>query len=513
MGVKHSSWVILAAGLAGWFAPACGSEENVSSLRVLDASVVLLELPSGMGRAERPAVEFKHGLHTKALEHLGCKTCHVVGDKQIVRAELNWPEVPKDSRDWMDAYHAFCLGCHQEKTEALLAEAPIDCGLCHIKRGAGLSGRAPMRMSASLHARHIKAEKDRCESCHHFYDEKSKKLMTQPGTESNCSHCHHKDHRQGRDIISNGKQLSYREAAHLGCVNCHIRRSNEGKESGPWLCDGCHDRDEQTKFATLDPVPRLQRDQPDLIWLDASTSKISPVPFDHKSHETFTAACSDCHHNTLEACSTCHPTRGDKRGEGITLEQAYHQVRSRMSCVGCHNEQLEKRVCAGCHGMLSREPGRDACKICHPLADDSGKMQDDLKKILAPPAWPALPNPSDDFPDKIGIDKISDQYAAADFPHRRIVLALDRIVRENKLAMRFHLDNETMCAGCHHHNPKEARFLACSACHSEKSHPVKDLPNLTQAYHRQCIGCHQRMDHPAQECEDCHKIKSKEVSP
>ena len=71
-----------------------------------------------------------------------------------------------------------------------LAAGPITCGECHVRRGPGVSVRAAMAFDYSLHGRHTKAFEDKCENCHHVYDEAIKELKYEKGKEEGCRSCH-----------------------------------------------------------------------------------------------------------------------------------------------------------------------------------------------------------------------------------------------------------------------------------------------------------------------------------
>jgi DnaJ-class molecular chaperone len=122
-----------------------------------------------------------------------------------------------------------------------------------------------------------------------------------------------------------------------------------------------------------------------------------------------------------------------------------------------------------------------------------------------------LPVPSDDFPKEVVIDSLVSKYQASKLPHAKIVEKLDRTVRDSRLAVRFHADTETLCAGCHHQSPLGTRPPPCRACHGETAEATRDKPALKVAYHRQCVGCHIEMGIGKQGCTDCHA--SKEVQP
>jgi hypothetical protein len=178
-------------------------------------------------------------------------------------------------------------------------------------------------------------------------------------------------------------------------------------------------------------------------------------------------------------------------------------------------------------------PGQRACAVCHrvpvdigatPAATgpgpeiDGGLLDAGTSRVAATSPTgtklEALPAASDDFPEEVVIDALSDRYGPSTMPHRRIVTRLDEIVRDSELAATFHGQLELMCAGCHHRGPLHLRPRPCKACHARVGEERADKPGLRAAYHRQCMGCHEEMKlHKAMGCTDCHrKAEGEEVT-
>ena len=507
--------------------------------RDIGPSVIALSLPEQFGEPDRPVVEFDHASHTAALESDGCQACHPSGDDGVPVFKFKRQQPLADEAELMEHYHDGCMSCHQQRGAAGQSTGPLACADCHLKQDAGRSLRDPMRFDYSLHGRHSQAESDKCESCHHVYSEEKQALEYKKGAESACADCHGE-----RD---EGTTPSLRNASHRACLSCHIDRADKDGESGPQLCRGCHDAaDKQENVEKLAEIPRIERDQPSRVWIDSEAGKMAEVPFDHTSHEPRTSSCSSCHHQTLNACDQCHTLRGSEKGGGVTAEGAYHALRSEHSCVGCHAQYTEDKGCAGCHQSLQPPPSESACATCHtgkPSAPAPAPVMSSLapEQIAmseagsaapppqvapppqaAPPPAPALPvfrevrlQPlpaySDDFPETVTIDAIASEYKPSVLPHGKIVAALDREVRESKLARRFHGQTEVLCSGCHHQTPMGVRPPACGSCHADAAHPTRDKPALKAAYHLQCVECHQKMSIEAQGCTDCHEKASGEV--
>jgi hypothetical protein len=471
--------------------------------RQIAPATVTMQFPTAFGDLQRPAVEFDHKAHTKALEAEGCETCHRIDDKgQLIPKMASILDI--DNRDdLIDAYHDACIGCHRDRSDKHLKSGPLACGECHVRRGPGVSTRVPMAFDYSLHARHSKAFDDKCENCHHVYDEATKELKYEKGKEEACGSCHGE--------IDEQRKLSLANASHRACVSCHLRRIRMDLDAGPTLCAGCHDLERRAAIKQLEEVPRLKRGQPDTLWISNVDAKTAAVGFDHLGHEPTTGSCSTCHHQTLKACDECHTLTGSPEGSDVTTVEAYHLSSSEHSCVGCHTLQTVDKKCAGCHHTLTETPAERTCVVCH-NGPAPGSPALEIAPTISDPGLDALPTLSDSFPETVTIDFLIDKYEASLLPHAKIVNKLDTMVRENKLARRFHGDTATLCSGCHHHTPAATRPPGCRACHSAATDPARDQPDLKVAYHRQCVGCHIAMHIEKQGCTDCHKERAEEVA-
>jgi class III cytochrome C family protein len=471
------------------------------------AGTIILKLPDEINKSpaqyndlRRPPVRFDHIEHFEAYAEEGCQKCHLFDDAKKLIPKFMRPDDKLDREALSELYHAKCLDCHKQAEQ----EAPQACGECHLYWTEPPSDWIEISFDYSLHHRHVSAMNEKCQACHHVYDEKEKKLVYKKETESACSDCH------GQQDV--GKRLSLRNAAHTDCINCHLKRSQAKQTAGPLLCTGCHASEKQKAIKKLTKFPRLERGQPSTTWIKSPEAKSRLVPFNHERHEFATTSCSSCHHKTLEACSECHKLAVTGPDGAVTLERAYHQASSEHSCVGCHKTMTDSKNCAGCHYIMNPPPGQSACIICH-----SGPLPEKNKEPNAAPVasemeLDELPDASDDFPDEIVIDFLAKDYEPVDFPHEEIVTQLDKLARNNRLARRFHSYPDTLCAGCHHHSPVGTRPAPCSSCHDQEGLATQDKPDLFSAYHRQCIGCHQKMGLGLKGCTDCHDETPKEVS-
>lgn len=268
-----------------------------------------------------------------------------------------------------------------------------------------------------------------------------------------------------------------------------------------------------------------------------AVGRMKPVVFNHLIHERKIEDCAACHHTgDPQKCSDCHTLGGSPEGKYITLERAMHTVNitprtdgpTPQSCVSCHEQQLKRRECAGCHTIA--RPARDDrwCAVCHSVSSTmnetqlrqaaAGTLPDEereelaartvLEKRYAAPLRPEL------LPSRIKIDSLSDKFGPNYFNHRRHVASLMRRIQDDKLAAAFHKDPASLCTACHHNSPASATPPPCASCHTARIDPANPgKPSLKAAYHLQCMGCHDGMKvaRPLKtSCASCHKPRSGE---
>jgi hypothetical protein len=493
MAARLSCWtlVLLIAALS------VGSAETDSEPRRLSPSTIVMDDMAAIEYMERPLVEFDHAAHVDALKDEGCDGCHPMEDGELL-PELASTHGVDGKNELIDSFHETCVGCHIERSKLARPAGPVTCGECHVRRPESVSDRAAISFDYSLHARHALAFPEKCEQCHHIWDEAQQKLVYVKGQEDACRSCH--------GVVDEKDTPSLENASHRDCISCHLSRREAELEAGPVHCVGCHDTEHQRSIQRLDDaeIPRLVRGQPDTLWIVDDAARTKVVAFDHKGHEPKTSSCSTCHHQSMKSCGECHSLLGSNEGGGVTMAQAYHRADSMYSCVGCHAREARQQECIGCHERTTSMPTERTCAVCHvgPLARPEVAEMPVPASVdveLAP-----LPPISDAYPETVEIDTLLDRYEATKLPHAKIVARLDAAVRDSGLARRFHGDAETLCAGCHHHAPAGARPAPCRACHGESS-ATRDMPDLKAAYHRQCMGCHAVMGIKAQKCTDCHE--------
>ena len=470
------------------------------------ADIISIDTLKSFGSLERKEVPFFHDQHTDALLKINkdCEECHL---PQNAGGQGNLSPKFKRLKDEnkqqvMDIYHTNCIACHKELSGSDNKSGPTElCGECHRERQDVISAFEPMIFDKFLHSYHIEINGEDCSTCHHDNQK-----------EGSCRDCHKKD--------NSNKIVSMKKASHSSCISCH-------KEiSGPDKCNSCHDLNEQQNFDRSGDVPRLTMGQPDFILLGAPPADkktgsfaqdFSPVPFDHKSHEQHQDTCRICHHEGIESCSkTCHTETGSENGNMIRSEQAMHLLDSERSCLGCHEAIKDQKECIGCHGLMAKNSSaNDAnCRKCHidpsKFSTDENISPESLAEMILKSGKTAADTFDDqDIPETVVINKLSSQYGSVELPHRQIINAMVKNIKDNKLAGYFHSEKGTICQACHHNSPAGNTPPGCSSCHGKPFDDRNPLrPGLKAAYHQQCMDCHDSMgiENPkSTDCVGCHK--------
>jgi len=508
-------------------------------------------------KLKRPPVRFDHDRHTKALglEQEDCRECHKTDDSHNLLFAFPKDRDETNTQVLMDSIHDSCVGCHTEMKKEGEESGPVTCGECHvIEREHPDEWELPDKAYEPVLPEYYDAARDiyhkDCAACHRepvkhaktldwhkFYvDQKEQAEADWPDVVFDyylhdkhsealpdaCSECHYISTARLEEVMAEGRMpsgqdwvmdidetnsLSHdRETAHAKCINCHLNPQADGMEAGPVDCGGCHSGAQRTIEELADVQrPDCEMEERILIQLEEGAN-LKAVAFDHASHVANSRACQDCHHNTLQPCQDCHTVEGCEEGAGITLAEAHHDVLSPFSCVGCHEAEKSKPNCAGCHQNMPHGLVQSACSGCH-----NGSLEELDKVVNLPAPEELIP---DDVEAELEIVKIQREYEPSEFPHLEIVEKLTDISNESTLARHFHADKMTICAGCHHLAPLEAKtgIPPCGTCHTARDEPTGDVPTLLGAYHQQCLGCHQQMDPTKQElpqdCTGCHEEKT-----
>ncbi len=520
---RWTAVVLAAAAFSSWGFVAYGLQGRVKMSGAKRPDVITIDGLKQFGPLERPAVLFLHDKHTEYVEkkQKNCTECHLM-DKEMLSPKFK--RIQDGSREQvMEIYHLQCVTCHQESRGQVEKPGPEACGQCHLEQPSVASSRQPMGMDKWLHARHSKALEKKCELCHHEYDAKAKKLFYAKEKEGTCRYCH--------KAVTEENRSSMRLASHASCIDCHRKRVASAQSAGPAKCAGCHDPAAQKAFEKIEPLQRMERKQPDVVFVkkgkaleaqDAPDIRMNPVPFDHKAHEGYNDTCRVCHHADLKSCSDCHSIEGTQEGKGIKLAQAMHQIGQNASCMGCHDTRKADKNCAGCHALIgrTREPDKGTCLLCHLAPQGTLKnpyaasdAAETARRLLESRPTVAGTFEEADIPEKVVIKAISKAYEPVELPHRKIVATLVKNIKDKPLAQYFHREKGTVCQGCHHHSPPAVKPPQCGSCHGNSFQESNlFMPGLMAAYHQQCMGCHQKMgiEKPAStDCTACHIEKKR----
>ncbi len=487
------------------------------------ADIITFDNMDAFGKLKKPKAVFLHDLHTDALEkkHKDCMTCHKVENGRMSPKFMHTKAINRE--ELTKIYCDNCTKCHSETIAAGEKAGPVKCDECHRERPLIKSSMVEMGFDKSLHYRHLKAQKDQCERCHHEYNEKTQKLFYAKGKEGTCRYCHKKE----TQSTKTEKVISMRLASHFACIDCHQKTKAKQMYAGPVRCAGCHDATAQSKIEKISHVPRLKRGQPDNVLIHTGDQKgripqMMRVPFDHKAHEEYNDTCRVCHLASLDSCVKCHPLTGSTDKTVITLETAFHKLGHQSSCTGCHESKQQEKRCAGCHAVMAKDGQKDAaeCLRCHmvPSPERTGVLSTSKAAKMArlmPQLWKETFGPiyHVQVPKTVVIKNLMDRYGPVEYPHRKVYDAIVKQLQSSKLAEYFHYSETTLCLGCHHHSPAAGNPPKCENCHGapfDENH--LDRPGIKASYHQQCMGCHQRMGVTKYlSCTSCHKERKKEL--
>ncbi len=514
---------------------------------------LFISVPDLLKELERPPVKFNHSRHTKALEKEGCEKCHPLNKNEKMVFEFPKKRIEKDRDSFMSGFHDACIACHTLLREEKTDSGPVTCGGCHV-----VADEYNKIEYLPILPEYYDSMRDtyhkNCLACHkdpekkvedaggldwkNFYVKENKKTEEdlpktvfdyylhdkhEAALDKKCQLCHYLAEDTGRELREQGKEpeckdwlnetpeeydLSQKQTAHYRCINCHLEIKAEQRATGPVNCTGCHSgtcltTEEQLKEAV---GPSCNQEDRILIQIQ-SRARMDAVVFNHKLHQEKVLSCQACHHKTVNKCVSCHSLAGEEAGGFITLAEAYHDISSGNSCIGCHEKEKNKKDCAGCHNLLKKGLEQTDCITCH-----SGSVES-----LGEPE--TIQYPGNQFPeqivkDKIEIDLLADEFKAAEFPHLKIIKALIDVSNNNSLARYFHKGAMTICSSCHHYSPvsEGKKVPLCRTCHTSRRTPAKARPALLGAYHQQCLGCHKQMDgvedNMPQSCTGCQEENS-----
>jgi hypothetical protein len=526
-GISVAIVILLICGMGAFDVKALSKTPDQTPPYMFRPDIITFDTMKVFGKLEKPTAVFLHDQHTDTLEkkNKDCMTCHKAEDGRMSPKFMRLKDISRE--ELTKIYCDNCTKCHTEILAAGEKAGPTKCDECHKERPLIKSSRMPFGFDKSLHYRHYKAQKNKCERCHHEYDQKNKKLFYAKNKEGTCRYCHKKETQE----LDSEKRISMRLASHFACIDCHLKNIAKNIGAGPVTCGGCHDIEQQKKIDKVDKVPRIKRKQPDIVLIKTGDNKglqsqMYRVPFGHKAHERYNDTCRVCHHADLKSCVSCHTLTGSKEGQYVKLKDAMHQLDTKQSCMGCHEANMSNKACAGCHASMEKDRKQDsaACMKCHmaPPKNSTGVLYQAGERKLArmmPEIWQAIfgtKHDNVDIPKKVVIKELSDRYEPVEFPHRKIFQALKKKINNNKMATYFHPVEATLCQGCHHNSPAAGKPAKCGSCHGK---PFNEkhlfMPGLKGAYHLQCMGCHNEMgiEKPANvDCKGCHIEKNSKPS-
>lgn len=512
--------VVMGVVIAFCTAGSYGNKRNENRVQEFRTDIVYVDSANSSDRKERPAVLFYHDLHTDAMDGKkdGCKTCHKSISGKGGKEAFHFIPIEKASKDErMKAYHQRCIGCHTTNLSSGKDAGPVICSGCHVEKPKVKSSSVSARFDKSLHQRHLNGLDKSCQSCHHEYNAKDKKLFYKKGQEGSCSYCHPVNLSKK---VENDKtsSLNLKQSSHLQCVVCHEARKNSGKKAGPQRCEECHDNTARKSVAKAPVISRLNMGQKDFMMMKnerehkpgVKKNRMDFVPFDHKNHEMKNESCRVCHHKALTSCVTCHTAEGSAKGGNINLEKVMHLPKSERSCSGCHEMKRKTADCSGCHSFDVNwvKDERKSCVQCHVVSKLNPDESTQASSLIYSRIKEKQMYDGSKIPDRIVINKLEKKYKPVVFPHRKIVNTLYSKINTNRMAQYFHHDKASLCMGCHHNSPATANPTACSNCHNTVGKDSDRKPGLLGAYHIQCMECHAKMNiRQPESCTACHKEK------
>ena len=160
---------------------------------VYRADIITFDSMDAFGKLKKPKAVFLHDLHTDALEkkHKDCTTCHMSENGRMSPKFMHLKDISRE--ELTKVFCDNCTKCHTEMIAAGEKAGPVKCDECHRERPLIKSSMVEMGFDKSLHYRHLKAQDNHCERCHHEYNEKTQKLFYAKGKEGTCRYCHKKE--------------------------------------------------------------------------------------------------------------------------------------------------------------------------------------------------------------------------------------------------------------------------------------------------------------------------------
>lgn len=460
--------VVMVFATGGLFCPAATLlADTVGSPRYLR-----IELHEVFQHIDMPFALFDHELHSKKNGTEACEKCHSISNDGTFKSKIFDNLKTSDLEKLTADYHDFCNRCHGAKTSS-----PLTCKQCHNPMKLYRPARwiAP-ELTLLQHEKVALFVDGKCGECHHGHTDS--KPAVEDDFEYLCRACHLKE------IV--GKIPSMRTVAHERCITCHIKAIKETGHGGPMECVPCHpDGNVPLKYVgDMSAVERLDAGQKDVVYIHSEGALKPGVMFNHRGHEEDVKSCGTCHHKGLQQCSNCHTFTDSSNGGGVALGDAFMEVNTPRSCVGCHERQKKRNKCTYCHSNMAARATENSCNVCHtgdgPVEPQKSELQQNsIYKIPA------------SLPVEFVVGEGADDFKITMFPHTMIIQTLSADMAKSQLATRFHGGIKVVCEKCHHKTNETTAYEKCATCHQNKYNKNEEgKTSLSDALTSLCVECH-----------------------
>lgn len=436
------------------------------------ARVIRIGMPETLEHFSKPFALFDHEEHAKAGGAAGCEDCHGAVEKGLFNRKILKFTQQDDPEKVTEGYHRFCDRCHGET-----GKKPLTCDECH---DAGRLFRPAQWIAPELnlaqHDKMVKYVDGDCAQCHHGYSKE--KIEDGARFEFLCRSCHLKEATPGAP--------SMKQVAHANCIACHIDAIKDAGRGGPTECEPCHPgANAKMKYAVdMSEVPRLEAGQKDKAFLKVEGATMPGVTFNHKGHEQDVRSCRTCHHKSMQSCANCHAPADATGGGGVVTGDAFMELNSPTSCIGCHERQKKKNRCSYCHSGMTARATDNSCAVCH-------AGENPVEKKAAAMVDMGVDSLPDDLKDSFMVGEGAADFEPTFFPHAMIIKTLTADIAKSGLASAFHEGHNVICLKCHHTGGESGKYEKCSSCHPKKaSKSGKGAPTLGEALNVMCVECH-----------------------
>jgi predicted CXXCH cytochrome family protein len=380
---------------------------------------------------------------------LACGTCHSM-EKQV----STWEQGPHQA--------VACLQCHDEGDPGWVRHE-------FVEKNTDMSAHAP----ADLRTPELKAENDRCLTCHDKQLEMLKQDLTPPpvgkGAAASADTGKPLAIKAAHDVHLNGK-------AKLTCVDCHAQSAHgpvpgtdAWRDDAHSRCQTCHDQQQVTLKVTGD--------------VSCSACHVDPAgvaPADHKDATAWMKTHGQA--SQTQSCGTCHLSETAGAHTALANPTAFPSTQSQDACAACHAGVTMPHAAnyLANHGQAYLAAKEGTCETCH-----------SPERTLVTPV-PEYAQP---------------QFCTAchlqSMPHPANYLAAHGEQAMNQPAT---------CEACHSRkNPAKpqaahASTNFCASCHDAYQHPAGWVAGHGTKVDATCATCHTMQGQPGQHnaCASCH---------